>query len=72
MFMKFDEFGDIDIGNAVSVCHAESFIIEVIPDSFESSTGHGIVSCIDQSHLPWFGGVLVSLHCPGFQIEGNV
>lgn len=60
--VEFDELVNLHITYTIAIGHEERFIANILLDALDTPTGHGVVSCINHSHLPWLHIGLVNGH----------
>jgi hypothetical protein len=64
---------NVEVAYTISVGHTERvFVLEMVGDFLESSSGAGIISGVDQGYAPRLGNALMHLHPVLFQIESDV
>ena len=64
--------GYIDIGNAVSIGHAERFILQILAHPPETPAGHTVEPGIHAGYTPRFDSGMVDFHRVVFQVERHV
>src|SRR5262249_54919736 len=71
--VKGNAFGDVDVGNAVTVGQAKRIVItDIRQDFLDPAADHGVFAGIDQGYAPGFGMLLQNLHPVFAQVEGDV
>ena len=60
--MELNEFVNLHITHAITIGHQEWLVAHVLLDTLNTSASHGVVACIDNSHLPRFHIGLVNGH----------
>ena len=51
-FMKFNQFVDFNIADAVAVCHQKGLVAHIFLNALYSAAGHGVVARVDDGHFP--------------------
>ena len=68
-----NELGDVYVTHAIPVGEAKNvLVLEVGRHTLQPSTGHGVVTGIDQGDLPWLRIALVNFHHILLHIEGYI
>ena len=71
--MKRNEFGDVDVTDAIAIGKTKSvFSFDVVCDTPDTSTSHGFFARVHQGYSPGFGLTLMHLHAVLAHVESNV
>jgi hypothetical protein len=64
---------NVEVAYTISIGHTDRvFVLKIVGDFLESSSGAGIISGVDQGYAPRLGNALMHLHPVLFQIESDV
>src|SRR5690606_1747021 len=67
-----DEFGDVDVGDAVAIGHAKRLVAEIFPDALHPSAGHGRFAGVDARDIPRLDIRPMDLHRVALEVEGHI
>jgi hypothetical protein len=71
--VKGDGSGDVDVGNAIAVGHAERFVaFDELCNFLKPSAGSGLIACVDQRDAPGFGHGVVHRHLVFGHVKGDI
>lgn len=71
--VESDQWGYVDVSHTIAIGETEGVVLgQVIGNSLEPTTSHGLLAGIDQPHLPRFGMVLVNLHAVICHVEDDI